>query len=140
LLAPYSEIGRAGHRQMVRVAVHGGRRRADDAPGPGGYARPQHVQAAQHVHPGVEVRLPNRAAHVRLRRRMEHDLRPEARDDVLKRARIADVDPLEPGLGRDVGGRSRGEIVHHAHLVTIRQQAIDEMGADEPRSTCHQRA
>src|SRR2546422_7424034 len=43
-------------------------------------------QPAQHVHPRIEVRLPNRPAHVRLRRRMEHDLRSEAADDLSQRS------------------------------------------------------
>src|SRR5206468_7285018 len=45
---------------------------------------------------------------------------------------------LEPGIRRDVAGRSRGQIVHHAHALAVRHQAVDDVGADESRSTRHQ--
>ncbi len=74
--------GGFGHRHLGRIAVDGGRRRVNHAPRPARDARAQHVQAAQHVHSCVEVRLAHRPAHIRLRRRMKHNLRPEAGDDV----------------------------------------------------------
>ena len=128
-----------GHGQALRLAVHGGRRGVDDAPRLDCCGRAQHVQAAQHVDARVEVRLPNRPAHVRLRRRMEHHLRPEIAEDFTQRSQIADVELPEPGTRRNVVRRSRGQIVHHAHAVAVRQQALDDMGADESRSTRHQR-
>ena len=70
---------------------------------------------------------------------MEHDLGPEVTEDFTQRGQIADVELPEPRIGRDVVRRSRGQIVHHAHAVAVRQQALDDMRADESRSTRHQR-
>src|SRR5206468_1750434 len=76
----------------------------------------------------------------RLRGRMEHDLRLESGDDIMQRGCVTDVDSMERRTPRNVGRRSPREVVHHAHAVAVRQQAIDEVRADEPRSTRHQRA
>ena len=54
--------------------------------------------------------------------------------------RIGSLDPSPPSLRRQVARRSRGQIIHHADGVAVEQQAVDKMGADEPRSTRHQRA
>ena len=71
---------------------------------------------------------------------MEHDLRLESREDAPERDRITDIDALELRARGDVARGSRREIVHHADRVAASHQAIDDVGADESRSTRHQRA
>ena len=104
------------------------------------------VEAAEHVHLGVEGGAGDRHPHVGLGGQVEHDLGLPAADQVDD-GRVADVDLVDlevvaavgPGLGQ-VGDRAAGEVVDHVDAVALGEQAVDERRADEPCSARHQRS
>src|SRR5205807_10108245 len=55
----------------------------------------------------------------------------------------AAAEQLEPSPGlaheRQVGAADRREIVEHADARAVRQESLDEVGADEPRAARHEK-
>ena len=69
----------------------------------------------------------------------------DAARGALDHATVPDVaaDHLEPSPGlareRQVGAAARREIVEHADARAVRQESLDEVGADEPRAARHEK-
>ncbi len=68
---------------------------------------------------------------------VEDDL--AARDGAADGVLVGDRTLDEGGVGVDVRRESRAEIVEHDDVVAAGDERVDEVGADEPRTSGHER-
>ena len=97
------------------------------------------VGRADDVHLGVEGRLSDRDAHIRLRGEMEARLRLRLRERSSDSGRIADVDLEKPGALVHVAALPAREVVEHPHVVAALDERVHDMRADEASSACYER-
>ncbi len=67
---------------------------------------------------------------------MDHDIGPEAADQIIDDGGVDDVvlDEAQLRVLLQIVAPAGGEIVDRQHLVAARQQPVDDRGADEPRA------
>jgi hypothetical protein len=94
----------------------------------------EHAHRPDDVDVRVEVRTFHGDAHVRLRREVEARVRPRLVEDAV-RVR-ADVRLVERGTVREVLALPGGEVVEDVHLVGAGEQRLDDVRADEARTSC----
>ncbi len=71
---------------------------------------------------------------------MEHDVRSEFGDDASQRVPVADIEAMQPRFLGHVMRRAGGQVVNHADVVTVGEEAVDQMGSDEACPTGHKGA
>jgi hypothetical protein len=96
--------------------------------------RLEHLHGADDVDRGIVVRPPHRGLDVGLRGEVEDNVGTGGVDAV------ANVVLDEGRCGVDVPALAGGEIVDDDHLVTPLHECIDEVRADEARTSGHDRA
>ena len=89
------------------------------------------------VHFRVLDRALDRDANVDLRGEVEDDLRTNGVEKVVER--LADVADVQLGAGVDVLLRAADERVDDGDLVAARDERVDDVRADEPGSSGHDR-
>ena len=104
----------------------------------------EQIDRAQNIDAGVPNGIGHRATKIHLRRQVENHVRVCAGDDTGE-FRCLDVGAYEGETSRmpfvafarvrKVGRITRTEIVYSNNLVTLRQQPVDERGANESGST-----
>ena len=140
---------RFAHREVLssRLAVERATTGGEDHPFGLGLARSlQHIERAHDVDRGVEGRSGNRDAHVGLGGQVEDQLGTTPRHQLDDR-RCADVQRMDgegparaaAGLGQ-IQERARREVVDDVDLVPFDEQAVDQIGSDEPGASRDQRA
>src|SRR5213078_3093196 len=114
--------------------VDGGRGREDDASHALVARGEQDVQRSLDVHRARGQRILHGARHRSERAEVVDDLdAAHGRVYTLVRTELA-LDDLDR-TSLQVGAVAGGEVVQNAHVVTALEQRVDEVGADEARST-----
>ena len=126
-------------RQLVGVAVQGAAGGGKDEPlGARGVRRLEHVDRPAVVDLGVEVGVGDRAAHIRLRGEVEHDVGPPLAQQPAHGAGVAHVGLFERGAVAQRAGQvlppPAREVVNCQHLVAPGDERVDQVGTDETRA------
>ena len=98
----------------------------------------EEAHRAEDVHPGVEVRLPDRAPDVYLGGLVAQDLGSEPPEDLREVPPGEDIDLVEARPLGEVLALAGGEVVDDGHLVAAGDEGVDDVGADEAGSACHE--
>ena len=114
-------------RRALDLAVDGAPRRGEDDACARGPRCLERVDGSDDVHGRIESGLLHRGADVRLRRQVVDDVRVHLEG-------LPDVMHDECRRFADEFAATGREVVDHRHLVAAREQRIDDVRADEPRS------
>ena len=120
-------------RRTFALPVDRAARGAEDHLRAMGTRRLEHAQRAEHVHLGVELGLLDGRADIRLCCQVSHDLGPDSIEEGTER--LTDVVLVQLRRRVQVLAAARREAVHDVHLVAAREQRIDDVRADETRSS-----
>jgi dTMP kinase len=124
-------------RRSVALAVDRAAGRAEDDPRARRPCRLEHRERPDDIHVRVELGPLDRDAHVDLRREVETDLRADVAE---QRPQVApQVALVELGALGDLLPLAVREVVEHVHLVSARDQRVDDVRADEARASGHDR-
>ncbi len=104
---------------------------------PRAYRSVQNVNQTQHVHLGIESRLPDGSAHRHLGGLMANGFGLELCEHLCHRRPVADIDLVERNIRGDVLPAAGRQIIQHPRLMAVRQKLIHNVAADEPRSARH---
>ena len=94
----------------------------------------EHVQAADHVHSGVELRVTRARGHAHLGRLVVDHLGTELREDPLHGVRVANVRLGEGDPVCDVLALARAQVVEDRDLVAGLDEGVHNVTTDETGS------
>ena len=90
------------------------------------------IYGACDINGDIQLRIPDRAAHIHLRGMMTYDFRTFIPEDRRNRT-IADVCLIETGVRMHILAPAGGEVVDNHHVMAFFDETVDEM---RPYESC----